>query len=488
MFFLRILPKDTDMSLKNKVISGLKWSIITKLIAQLFSWISTFFVIRMLSPEDYGIMALAMAFVLFGNLFSSGGFITAIVKTQSKNYLQASQMFTVSLVVNIIIAFLVIFSSEYISVFYSNPKLEAVLFVMAIASILNSFLIIPSSYLDIDMNFKAKALCDSVGSIVSAIVALVIAYHGLEFWALVYSFIAQMLVRVTLYHGVAKSRYFITLDFKGATSVLKFAYTNQLNSILWFGYNQIDNILIGKFLGINLLGIYNVAKDIASLPMMKVTVILNQVGFSAFASLNEDESAARYYLERSLTLIAIFAFPVFLGISSISEEIILLVIGDKWLEAAPIISVLCFVFPFRMMSANIQIYVNALNKPKFNVQNTLIMSITLITLMIWATQISLFVTALTWVMGFVLVFLIVLLRLKYNLALTKSTTLVWVRSAFISFIMWIVLYIEGRYLLNLNLNLFLMIIIKVISGIIIIVPVYYKFYGTELKSILKNTG
>ncbi len=473
------------MSLKNKVVSGLKWSIIAKAITQIFSWISTFWVIRMLSPEDYGIMALAMTFVIFGNLFSSGGFITAIVKTQSKNYLQSSQMFTVSLVVNIIIAFIVVISAEYISIFYSNPKLEAVLFVMAIASVLNSFLIIPSSYLDIDMNFKGKAFCDSAAAIISAIVALVIAYQGLEFWALVYSYIAQLLVRVVLYHSVAKSLYFITFDFRGATSVLKFAYTNQLNSLLWFGYNQIDNILIGKFLGINVLGIYNVAKDIASLPMMKVAAILNQVGFSAFASLNEDKSAAKYYLERSLKLIAIFSFPIFLGISSISEEVILLLIGEQWFEAAPIISVLCFVFPFRMMNANIQIYVNALNKPKFNVQNTFIMSVTLISLMIWATQISIYVTALTWMAGFILVFLCVLLRLKLNFNLTISTTLVWLRPAFISFIMWLALYIEGKYLLN--FHLLSLMIIKIFTGIIIIAPIYYKIYGVELKSILKST-
>jgi O-antigen/teichoic acid export membrane protein len=473
------------MSLKNKVVSGLKWSILAKGITQLFSWFSTFWVIRMLSPEDYGIMALAMTFVLFGNLFSSGGFITAIVKTQEKNYAQASQMFTVSLVVNIIIAFLVVLSAEHISIFYDNPKLEGVLFVMAIASILNSFLIIPSSYIDIDMNFKAKAFCDSAGAIVAAIVALVMAYQGMEFWALVYAYIAQTLVRVILYHVVTKSCYFLTFNFYGGAATLKFAYSNQLNGLLWFGYNQIDNILIGKFLGINVLGIYNVAKDVASLPMMKVAAILNQVGFSAFASLNEDKSAAEYYLTRSLKLIAIFAFPIFLGISSVSEEIILLLIGDKWLEAAPIISVLCFVFPFRMMNTNIQIYVNALNRPKFNVQNTLMMSITLITLMIWATQISIFVTALTWFIGFLLIFFIVLLRLKYNFSLTKDTTLVWVRPAFISIIMWLVLYFEDEYFSG--IDLLPMIMIKIISGVAFIAPIYYKVYGVELKSILKSS-
>ena len=129
------------MDLKGKVLSGLKWSIFAKAITQVFSWVSTFLVIRMLSPEDYGIMALAMTFVLFGTLFSSGGFITSIVKTQLKDKQQSSQMFTISIIVNSLIAFLVMFFSEDIGFFYDNDQLQGVLVVMAAASLLNSFLI-----------------------------------------------------------------------------------------------------------------------------------------------------------------------------------------------------------------------------------------------------------------------------------------------------------------------------------------------------------
>jgi teichuronic acid exporter len=470
---------------KGKVILGLKWSILAKAITQIFSWISTFLVIRMLSPEDYGIMALAMTFVLFGTLFSSGGFITSIVKTQMKDKQQSSQMFTISIIVNSLIAFIVILFTEDIGSFYNNQQLQDVLVVMALASLLNSFLIVPGAYLDIDMNFKGKAICDSVGALVAAAVALIMAYQGAAFWALVYSYVAQQCIRVIGYQIIAKSNYFFTVNFQGSSSILKFAYSNQLNGLLWFGYNQIDTVLIGKFLGINILGIYNVAKDVASLPMMKVAAIMNQVGFSAFASLKEDKSAAGYYLEKSLKLIAIFAFPIFLGISSIASEIILLLVGDKWLSAAPIISVLCFVFPFRMMNTNIQLYANALNRPKFNLQNTFIMSLIMIALMLWATQISLLVTALTWFAGFVCVFFIILLRLRANFSLQNKVVLVWVTPFLMSFTMWLSIYLANSYLLEYEVNSLVSMILKMILGAIIIIPLYYKLYGNELNSLLK---
>jgi len=471
---------------KGKVISGLKWSILAKTITQVFSWISTFLVIRMLSPEDYGVMALAMTFVLFGTLFSSGGFITSIVKTQLKDKKQSSQMFTISIIVNSFIAFFVIFFSQDIGLFYDNEQLQNVLVVMALASLLNSFLIVPGAYLDIDMNFKGKAICDSIGALVAAAVALVTAYHGGEFWALVYSYVAQQFIRVIGYQIMAKSYYFFTLNFDGARPILKFAYSNQVNGLLWFGYNQIDTILIGKFLGINVLGIYNVAKDVASLPMMKVAAIMNQVGFSAFASLKEDKSAAGYYLEKSLKLIAIFSFPIFFGISSVSDEIILLLIGEKWLSAAPIISVLCFVFPFRMMNSNIQLYANALNRPKFNLQNTSMMSVVMIGLMFWATQVSLFVTALTWLTGFVCIFLIILFRLLINFSLQKKVVLVWVVPFIISLFMWLVIQLANSYLLEHNVNSLLSMILKVALGGLAIIPLYYKLYAAELSSLLKE--
>jgi len=285
---------------------------------------------------------------------------------------------------------------------------------------------------------------------------------------------------------MAKSYYFFTLNFDGARPILKFAYSNQVNGLLWFGYNQIDTILIGKFLGINVLGIYNVAKDVASLPMMKVAAIMNQVGFSAFASLKEDKSAAGYYLEKSLKLIAIFSFPIFFGISSVSDEIILLLIGEKWLSAAPIISVLCFVFPFRMMNSNIQLYANALNRPKFNLQNTSMMSVVMIGLMFWATQVSLFVTALTWLTGFVCIFLIILFRLLINFSLQKKVVLVWVVPFIISLFMWLVIQLANSYLLEHNVNSLLSMILKVALGGLAIIPLYYKLYAAELSSLLKE--
>jgi O-antigen/teichoic acid export membrane protein len=474
------------MQLKDKVLHGLKWSVLSKIITQLFSWASTFVVIRLLSPQDYGLMALAMTFVLFGNLFSSGGFITALVKIQEKNTEKASQMFTISLVVNIAIATLLILCAQDISEFYQNTKLTHVLIVMALASITNSFLIVPGAFLDIDMKFKEKAIVDSIAALFSALAAFILAWTGWQFWALVWAYIVLQIVKVVGYHWYAKPRYFITTQFQQSKPLLSFAYSNQLNGLLWFGYNQMDNFLIGKFLGVSTLGIYNVAKDIASLPLMKVASILNQVGFAAFSSLKEDKKSADYYFELSLNYMAIFSFPIFLGISAISEELVFIVLGEKWLNTSIIISILCFVFPFRMMNINIQLFVNALNRPNFNLQNTALMSVVIIVLMLIATQIDLITTAYAWTLGFIGVFFIILMRLKQHFELTAHSLTIWLKPFFISFFMWLVIAAEEEWLFTVSLSVWWQLVIKILTGCLIVIPIYWVLFKPQILKILRK--
>ena len=476
------------MSLKNKVVSGLKWSLYAKVISQLFSWVSTFIVIRILTPEDYGIMALAMMFVILGSLFSSGGFVTCLVKQHKRDYKLSSQIFSLSLIINIIVSLLVCFFASEIASFYANEALIDVLIVMAVGNIIHSFIIVPSAYLDIDMNFKSKAFSDSGSALVAAMVSLFLAYNDYGYWALVYAQIAMKVFQVLGYQYSSSSRYFFTLNFSGSLAPLKFAYHNQLNGLLWFSYNQMDVILIGRFLGVGMLGVYNVAKDIAAMPFLKVAALMNQVGFSAFASLKEDKSSADYYLGHSLRLISLFAFPVFLGISSISDEIIDLLVGEKWAEAGPIIQMLCFVFPFRMMNTNIQLYVNGLNKPIFNVHNTLIISIALVSLLFWATQISLVVTAMAWAVGFASVFCIILLRLKIHFNLSSGIVLSWGAPFVVSFCMWLTLLYIDIYLISMQeLSIVLQMFIKIFIGAFFIVITYYLFFKNEILGLLKKT-
>jgi teichuronic acid exporter len=473
------------LNLKTKVLHGLKWSILAKLFVQILSWASLFYVIRLLSPEAYGLMAILVIIFNVVSMVAVNGFITTLIKLQDKSLKDASQVFSISLLLNILLSALIILSAASIAEFFQQPELRVILQVMALATPLNSFIIIPQAYLSIEMNFKKKAFIEGIGAITGAITAVIFAMNGGGYWSLLFAQIVIILTNIVAYNLWHPCNYKLTYNFLGAGKIIKFVASIQLNSMLWLSYNHIDALIVGKYFGINFLGIYNIAVEIASLPMAKVSRILNQVGFAAFSSLKENKQDSDYYLSRALKLLSLITFPVFFGISGTAYELIHLVLGDKWIESALLVSIFCFIFPFRMMNSVFQNYVNALNRPNINLQNTFALTIVLVMSIIIGIQFGLWQTALAWVIGFAISFLAILYRLKLVFNLPSKLLLIWVRPMLISIAMWLLVY-SMNYTLGDSLSILTLFLLKIVSGVIFISLIYFYFYKHEITSILRK--
>ena len=473
------------MDIKTKVLSGLKWTALSKLLSQLFSWASTFLVIRILTPEDYGLIAIVSVFFTFITIFTVNGFVTSLVKTQNAGKEVCNQLFTLSFILYIVIGLTISFFAKHIAIFYNNPLIENVIYVMAVVTPFNSFCIIPNAHLNISMNFKTRAYCESVAALVSAAIALYFAYNGSGYWALVYSIIAELLIRTLLLNYVNTYRYKFSYKLNSLKSILSFSFKLQINELFWFAYNKLDTIIVGKVLGIQQLGIYNVGVEIASLPMSKASAVLNQVGFSAFSKVNDDLSASKYYLGRSIKLLSLIIFPIFLGISAVSNEIINIFAGNKWANAGVIIAIFSFVFPFRMINSVIYNFVIAMNKPNFAIHNTMIICFTVIVSLLIGVNFGIVYTAFAWLIGFILAFLIILVRVKTLFRTDLNTVYCWFTPFLISLTMWFFLYILNIALYNRNTPIFEILMAKIIFGIFYIGCIYLLFYKKEFQSLLK---
>jgi O-antigen/teichoic acid export membrane protein len=467
------------MDLKYKVIHGLKWMTISKLVAQIFSWIATFVIIRLLTQEDYGIVAIVSATFEIITIIATHGFSSSLIKHQLKSHKLSSQVFTTSLLINVLLAMLIMYSSNYIADFYGSKELADVIMVVAWFIPINSLLIVPSAYLDIDMNFKSRALCDTFAALVNTIVALTLAVSGFGYWALIIGTISNLVCRAVLYLYASDAKFSLTFDFTGCKETLLFAYKLQLNSILWFSYNKLDTFLVGRLLGLQKLGIYNIGLEIASIPMVKAASIINQIGFSAFSSLKGDMIKANGYLKKALFSSALIIFPIFLGMASVSNEIILLLIGEKWALAGPVMAIFCWAFPFRMLNMIIQNYTNGLGHAGFALKNSFVIAVVLITSISIGAQYGINETAFAWITGFIIAFSIVLLRTVSVLKTPFKILLCWVIPFLISVGMFLILYIiETMYLINQSLIISL--IVKILVGAIYIGATYIIFYKKYL--------
>ena len=473
------------MSLKAQVISGLKWSALSKLLAQLFSWASTFLVIRMLTPEDYGLFALVTVFFTFVTIFTVNGFVTSLVQAQKIEKDTCNQIFTLSLSLYIFISLVISFFASNIASFYGNAQIENVIYAMACITPLNSFCIIPNANLNIQMKFKAKAICESIAAFCAAVSALYFAYTGHGYWALFYALVTELTIRTLLLNIVSAYAYKIDLRFNAINEIFSFSAKVQLNQLIWFTYNKLDTLIVGKFLGIQQLGIYNVGVEIASLPMTKASTILNQVGLSAFAKVSNDFHACRYYLERAIKLISLLIFPVFLGISAVSDELVLVFIGEKWEEAGSIIAIFSLVFPFRMINSVFHNFLLAINLPNLAVQNTFIICFSVVIAILIGVQFGIFYTAIAWVGGFLIAFFLILIRVHKRAEVKASILFSWFKPGIISILMLCLINVM-EYFLFINNNTFLLLILKIFTGVIFIATAYLIFFRNDISGLLKK--
>jgi teichuronic acid exporter len=479
--------------LKKQVISGVKWSAFAKLATQMFSWLSTFFVIRILTPDDYGLIAIASVFITFVTLFTTNGLISALVRQQSKDQRNSNLIFTFSVLANLFFSILLFLLAQSISDWYSSPQLTYVLWTMAAINIITSFDVVPTAHLQIDMKFKEKALVESAAGVAGAAVALISASVGYGYWALIHSMFAITLIKTIGVNIVSRSHYRLTWDWRGSRDMLSFALYMQGGSLIWFAYNRADMIIMGRTLGVEKAGVYNVGSEVASIPMSRINAVMGEVAFSAFAKSKDDLQRAKQYLEKSLRLMGALIFPVFYGISIVANEMVYLLLGEKWSLAGPVIFILCLVLPFRMLVSIMFNFSNGMGEARFNMVNSIIMAVVLITAIYVGAMQGINETAAAWVVGFLLVYAILLFRFMKKFRLALSTLLTCWPAFLISVFMWgVVFFLDtyGFYSWNLGFSefwsVFIVFVAKVVTGMLSAGPFLIWIYSKEFKSLLSR--
>ncbi len=474
--------------LKQQVVKGLKWSVLAKLFTQVFSWVSTFYVIRHLAPSDYGVVALAMVFFALITLFTNNGLINALVRQQDLGKRPADLIFTLSLLLNVTLSGILALSAPYIAQWYDNESLTNVLWVLAAVNPLISFSVVPQAHLQISMRFKEKAIAESSAGFAGAIVAALGAYLGEAYWALIYANIAMTVVRVIEMNRAAKASYGITTSFKGAKDTFLFAFQLQINSLIWFAYSRADMILVARLLGVDKAGIYNVSSQVASIPMDKINAVMGEVAFSAFSKTRDDIEKAKGYLKKALRLMAVVALPMFYGIASVSDEVVHLLMGEQWASGGPIIMLLCLVLPFRMLVSVMGNFATGMGEAKFGLQNGVLNAIIMITAIAIGAQYGLIETAMSWIIGFAVLYATLMIRYYRKFSLPLSTMLVYYPVFFISLGMFLVIKgVEFYFSIYLSQwEVWQVFLSKVLIGLFTAGPLLLLGYGKELKDLVKR--
>lgn len=360
------------MKLHTEVLRGLKWTAGAKLGSQLITWGITISVMRLLAPADYGLLAMATVFLALLGMFAEVGLGPALVQRAELPPALLRSAYGVVWAVNFTLFALLNLTAELIAGLYAEPRLIPVLQVLSLQFLVIPFSVVPEVMLQRKLEYKRRSLIELVTTVTASIVTLLMAIAGHGVWALVAGMLTTVVCKAVLMNCVAP--YFVLPSFAldGMRQLVMFGANVTASRFLWFFFTQVDAVIVGRLLGQHVLGLYSVAMHLASLPVQRVSAILNQVAFPAAARFQHDRAAIRTQLLKAIAYVSLIAFPVLWGMSCVAHELIPVLLGKDWEEAILPFQILTLVMPFRMIIGFLPTVTDAIGRSDVALRNAVL--------------------------------------------------------------------------------------------------------------------
>ena len=339
----------TGESLKHQTLSSLRWMASAKFAGQLINWAITIFVIRLLMPADYGLLAMANVVVALLAMFAEMGLGASLVRAQKWEAVHAAQLFGVALLVNTLICIGLIAVAPAIGAFYEEERVIPVVRVVALQFLITAGALVPDAVLRRSMRFKELSIIEIATGVVGNVTTLILAYLGHGVWSLVFGGLTATSLRTLVLHAIKTERVVPTFRWRGARSHLSFGAGVTATRLLWYVFLQCDTVIAGKMLGKEALGFYSVAVHLATLPMQRVSSFVNDVAFSAFAKIQDDRQSISSNIRLAIRLVSFFAFPALWGLAATGPDVVSAVMGERWQQAILPLQIVAAAVPLRMI-------------------------------------------------------------------------------------------------------------------------------------------
>ena len=344
------------------------WRSGSQLVAQLIMWASTFLVIRILDPSDYGLFAMTQVVLSFLNLMNGYGFANALVRSESIDRGQIAQAFGMLILLNLALALAQIALAPLAAAYFRQPEVATLLQVQSLLYLATPFIALPSALLSRELDFRRQGKVHLFGAAAGAATALACATAGLGVWTLVMAPLALFWTQAIGMTLVARSLMWPSFRFKGAGAILRYGTAMTLVQFFWFVQSQSDVFIAGRLLQPHDLGIYTTALFLTQILASKFIPPLNDVAFAAYSRMQADPGAVAESFLKAVRLIMLAALPFYLGLAATAEPLVLTVLGPKWAETVPLIQLLSLAMPFMALQILFAPATNALGRPGISVR------------------------------------------------------------------------------------------------------------------------
>ncbi len=362
-----LLP--TPASFGGQIRRAVIWRSGSQILAQMTQWTATFLVIRILTPDDYGLFAMTQVVLVLLSMLNGYGLASGLVQQAKVTEREIRQLFGMLLLLSAVLATGQLALAPLAAAYYHQPMVGTLLRVQALLYLTTPFIALPTALLSRTMDFRHQAKANILASIVSAGTALGGALAGWGVWALVWAPIALFTVRAAVLTVAARSLVLPLFNFRGAGRLIRYGAVMTAGQLTWFAQSQADVFIAGRRFSPHDLGLYTTSLFLTQIFVSKIVPPLNEVAFSAYARMQGEAGAIGAAFLRAARVIMTAALPFYLGLAAVAEPLVATVLGPRWLETAPIVRLLALAMPFMTLQVLLTPACDARGRPGVGVRN-----------------------------------------------------------------------------------------------------------------------
>lgn len=470
-----------EQTLKDKTANGLLWGGMSNGLIQILSALFGIVLLRLLTPDDYGKIAVLVIFSNIASNIQESGFTVALCNKKDAKHEDYNAVFWFNIIVSIGIYIILFFCAPLIAEFYHEPVLVPLSRYLFLSFVITSFGTVQRAYLFRNLMVKQTSFVMVTALVVSNLIGIALAWKGFAFWGIATQTLVYVLVISLFNWHYSPWRPTLKIDLKPAMRMFGFSSKLLITNIFNQLTSNVFGVLLGRFYGTRLAGLYNNARKWDDMCINTVNGMISGVALPVLARIKDEPERYRNVFRKMLRFVSFVSFPAMLGIGLIARELILITVGPSWEDSATLLSMLSIYgafFPITTLYSNL---VMSQGKSGINMLCTIVICI-----IIWGSLIALQSYGIYVMVGFFIVINILwllvwhyfawrLIRLSLWHVITDIVPFFVFAAGVMALTWWITKPIE---------NLYLMFAAKVIIATILYIGITYLSGAKILRETL----
>lgn len=337
------------MSLGESIRHGAKWVFIGNTGSQIINFALGLILARLLMPAEFGMVATILIFTSLAGFVAGGGMGQAIVRAKEASKRDFDLLFTLQALIGLAIVGFFFAIAPWFGRWYENPLYADLLRVAALSFLVRPFFNVPSNMLHRDMRFKAKTAVQLSNLVVYNGIALSLAWLGHGPWSLILAGLFSAVAGALQFAWYARWRPGLCFDFARAGELMRYGLLASSNNIVYYVRSQLPTFMLSRSFGPAGVGLFNKAESLAMRPHSFITGSVYEVLFRALAKEQDNLDTSRYLFFRSLSLVAVYGLPFYLGFLWLAEPLVVTLFGHRWADSAAPLMILSLAAPLMMI-------------------------------------------------------------------------------------------------------------------------------------------